>query len=44
MSWHTRDFLQGCPQKDIQVLGPLEAEGRVVVEESDKYWRQTRNA
>ena len=43
MDWHTRDVLQGCPQKDIEVIGPLEAEGRIVVEESDKYWITTRN-
>ncbi|KAI1501907.1 cytidine deaminase-like protein [Biscogniauxia marginata] len=44
MDWHARDILKGCPQKDVEVIGPLEAEGRTVVEESDKYWRRTRSA
>ncbi|KAL7622769.1 hypothetical protein AAE478_006448 [Parahypoxylon ruwenzoriense] len=42
MGWHTRDFLQRCPQKNVEVIGPLEAAGRVVVEESDRYWSKTR--
>ncbi|KAI1631695.1 cytidine deaminase-like protein [Biscogniauxia mediterranea] len=42
MDWHSRDILKGCSQKDIEVFGPLEAEGRMVVEESDKYWSRTR--
>ncbi|KAI0896553.1 cytidine deaminase-like protein [Annulohypoxylon nitens] len=42
MDWHTKDFLKGCPQKDIEVIGPLEDVGKVVVEESDKYWSKTR--
>ncbi|KAI2620309.1 cytidine deaminase-like protein [Hypomontagnella submonticulosa] len=42
MSWNTRDFLKGCPQKAIEVVGPLEDEGKVVVEESDKYWSLVR--
>ncbi|KAK7923211.1 cmp deaminase [Apiospora marii] len=44
MDWHTRDVLKGCPQKDIEVIGPLEAEGKIVVEESDKYWSTTRGS
>ncbi|KAI0137897.1 cytidine deaminase-like protein [Hypoxylon sp. NC0597] len=44
MDWHTRDILKGCPQKNIEVIGPLEDEGRIVVEESDKYWSKTRQA
>ncbi|KAK7969200.1 cmp deaminase [Apiospora saccharicola] len=44
MDWHTRDVLKGCPQKDIEVIGPLEAEGKIVVEESDKYWSTTRSS
>ncbi|KAK8041998.1 cmp deaminase [Apiospora rasikravindrae] len=44
MNWHTRDVLKGCPQKDIEVIGPLEAEGKTVVEESDKYWSRTRRS
>ncbi|KAI1467837.1 cytidine deaminase-like protein [Daldinia caldariorum] len=44
MDWHTRDVLKGCPQKDIEVIGPLEEEGRTVVEESDKYWSKTRTS
>ncbi|KAK8873252.1 cytidine deaminase-like protein [Apiospora arundinis] len=44
MDWHTRDVLKGCPQKDIEVIGPLEAEGKIVVEESDKYWGPTRRS
>ncbi|OTA70059.1 cytidine deaminase-like protein [Hypoxylon sp. EC38] len=42
MDWHTKDILKGCPQKNIEVTGPLEDEGRIVVEESDKYWSKTR--
>ena len=42
MDWHCRDVLKGCSQKDIEVIGPLEAEGKLVVEESDVYWAQTR--
>lgn len=42
MAWHTRDVLKGCPQKDVEVIGPLEEEGRIVVEESEKYWITTR--
>ncbi|KAI1487516.1 cytidine deaminase-like protein [Biscogniauxia mediterranea] len=42
MDWHARDILKRCSQKDIEVFGPLEAEGRMVVEESDKYWSRTR--
>ncbi|KAG4217685.1 hypothetical protein PC116_g33835 [Phytophthora cactorum] len=42
MDWHTRDVLKGCPQKDIQVIGPLEEEGKAVVKESDTYWSKTR--
>ncbi|KAI0016541.1 cytidine deaminase-like protein [Xylariomycetidae sp. FL0641] len=44
MDWHTRDFLKGCPQKDVEVIGPLSEEGKVVMEESDKYWSKTRVA
>ncbi|KAI1344901.1 cytidine deaminase-like protein [Xylariaceae sp. FL0016] len=44
MDWHTRDILKGCPQKDVEVIGPLEEEGKVVMEESDKYWSKTRIA
>ncbi|KAI0179352.1 cytidine deaminase-like protein [Hypoxylon sp. FL1284] len=44
MNWHTKDILKGCPQKDIEVIGPLEDEGRIVVEESDKYWSKTRTS
>jgi hypothetical protein len=42
MDWHTRDILRGCPQKDIEVIGPLEEEGKVVMQESDRYWSRTR--
>ncbi|KAI1085174.1 cytidine deaminase-like protein [Whalleya microplaca] len=42
MDWHTRDILKGCPQKDIEVIGPLEEEGRIVMDESDRYWSKTR--
>lgn len=42
MDWHTRDVLKGCPQKDIEVIGPLEKEGKAVVQESDIYWSRTR--
>jgi hypothetical protein len=44
VDWHTKDFLKGCPQKDVEVIGPLEAEGKIVMEESDKYWSTTRIA
>ncbi|KAI0386814.1 cytidine deaminase-like protein [Hypomontagnella monticulosa] len=44
MSWNARDFLKGCPQKAIEVVGPLQDEGKVVVEESDKYWCLVRTA
>lgn len=44
MDWHTRDILKGCQQKNIEVIGPLEEESRIVVEESDKYWSKTRTA
>ncbi|ORY68699.1 cytidine deaminase-like protein [Pseudomassariella vexata] len=43
MEWHTRDFLKGCPQKDVEVIGPLETEGKVVMKESDNYWSTTRS-
>ncbi|KAI2779681.1 cytidine deaminase-like protein [Daldinia loculata] len=42
MDWHTRDVLKRCPQKDIEVIGPLEKEGKAVVQESDIYWSRTR--
>lgn len=42
MDWHTKDILKGCPQKNIEVIGPLEDEGKIVVEESDRYWSKTR--
>ncbi|KAI8959317.1 cytidine deaminase-like protein [Daldinia sp. FL1419] len=42
MSWHASDILKGCPQKEIEVIGPLEEEGKEVVEESDAYWNKTR--
>ncbi|KAH8879992.1 cytidine deaminase-like protein [Thozetella sp. PMI_491] len=42
MEWHCRDVLKGCPQKDVEVIGPLEEQGKLVVEEADKYWSKTR--
>ncbi|KAF2084145.1 cytidine deaminase-like protein [Saccharata proteae CBS 121410] len=42
MEWKCRDVLAGCPQKDVQVWGPLGEWEGVVVEESDAYWRRTR--
>jgi hypothetical protein len=41
MSWHTRDVLLG-QQKDIEIIGPVEGMDKVVMEESDVYWRTTR--
>jgi tRNA(Arg) A34 adenosine deaminase TadA len=43
MDWRCRDVLAGCKQKDIQVVGPLEDEAKVVVKESDEYWSRTRS-
>lgn len=42
MDWSCRAVLDGCKQKDIEVIGPLEEEGKVVVEESNRYWSRTR--
>jgi len=44
MDWHCRDVLAGCPQKPVEVIGPLEEEGNTVVRESDEYWSKTRMA
>jgi hypothetical protein len=41
MKWHTRDILEG-QQKDIEIIGPVEGMDKVVVEESDVYWKTTR--
>ena len=41
MRWHTRDILEG-QQKDVQIIGPVEGMDKVVVEESDVYWKTTR--
>jgi hypothetical protein len=41
MSWHTRDVLLG-QQKDIEIIGPVEGMDKVVMEESDVYWKTTR--
>jgi hypothetical protein len=41
MSWHTRDVLFG-QQKDIEIIGPVEGMDKVVMEESNVYWRTTR--
>ena len=41
MKWHTRDILLD-QQKDLQVIGPVEGMDKVVVEESDGYWKATR--
>lgn len=41
MKWHTRDILLD-QQKDVEVIGPVEGMNRVVVEESDGYWKTTR--
>ncbi|TVY28395.1 putative cytosine deaminase [Lachnellula hyalina] len=41
MKWHTRDILLE-QQKDVQVIGPVEGMDKVVVEESDGYWKTTR--
>lgn len=43
MNWHCRDVLLG-QQKDITIVGPVEDMARVVVEESDVYWRGTRES
>jgi tRNA(Arg) A34 adenosine deaminase TadA len=42
MEWGTRDVLKGCPQKDIQVWGPLDGLDKVVMKEADVYWAETR--
>ena len=42
MEWACRDVLKGCKQKEIEIMGPLEEEGNVVVRESDEYWSKTR--
>ncbi|KAG9247752.1 cytidine deaminase-like protein [Calycina marina] len=41
MKWHTRDVLGG-QQKDIEVIGPVEGMDRMVMTESDEYWKMTR--
>jgi len=41
MKWHTRDILLD-QQKGVEVIGPVEGMDRVVVEESDVYWKTTR--
>jgi len=41
MKWHTRDILLN-QQKDVEVIGPVEGMDRVVVNESNAYWRTTR--
>jgi hypothetical protein len=41
MKWHTRDILLD-QQKDIEVIGPVEGMDKVVMKESDVYWRGTR--
>lgn len=43
MAMPCRKVLEGS-QKDIQVIGPLEALAEVVVAESDEYWRPIREA
>lgn len=42
MNWACRDVLKG-QQKDVEVIGPVEEMERVVIEESDVYWRTTRS-
>ena len=41
MNWACRDVLKGG-QKDIEVWGPLDELGKVVMEESDVYWTKVR--
>ncbi|KAG0652355.1 hypothetical protein D0Z07_1187 [Hyphodiscus hymeniophilus] len=41
MKWHTRDILLD-QQKDIEVIGPVETMDKIVMEESDQYWKTTR--
>lgn len=41
MGWGLREVL-GRGQKDVEVVGPVEDVGRVVVEESRAYWDKTR--
>lgn len=42
MKWHTRDILEGS-QKDIEVIGPVEGMDKLVMAESDVYWKTTRS-
>ena len=41
MKWHTRDVLLD-QQKDIEIIGPVEGMDKIVMEESDQYWKTTR--
>ena len=41
MSWPCRVILRGG-QKDIEVWGPLESLDKVVMKESDIYWKKVR--
>ena len=41
MSWPCRVILEGG-QKDIEVWGPLESLEKVVMKESDIYWKKVR--
>ncbi|EPE27587.1 Cytidine deaminase-like protein [Glarea lozoyensis ATCC 20868] len=43
MNWHTRDVLLG-QQKDVEIIGPVEGMDKVVMEESDVYWKTTRKS
>ncbi|KAI9730095.1 MAG: hypothetical protein M1834_006087 [Cirrosporium novae-zelandiae] len=46
MKWHTKEILsdEKTPQKDIQIIGPVEGLDRIVMEEADVYWSKTRAA
>lgn len=41
MRWHCRDVLSDS-QKDIHIHGPIKGMDQLVMEESDVYWKGTR--
>ena len=43
MAMPCRKVLEGS-QKDIEIIGPLQELGSLVVKESDEYWRPVREA
>ena len=43
MAMPCRKVLEGS-QKDVQIIGPVEEMGEIVVRESDEYWRPIREA